>query len=150
VAVRGKRFELTASVDRDGTMRAEGGAPVQTPAGWTPDHLLLAAVARCSLGSLRYHARRAGLSLEGAGEAHGTIARREEDGRHALVEVTVALDVRLDPPPAGQALQDLLAKAERDCFVGASLRAAPSYAWTVNGVAVGGAARRETTTEEAA
>ena len=28
---------------------------------------------------------------------------------------------------------DLIAKAERDCFVGASLVAKPSYRWIVNG-----------------
>lgn len=148
MAIRSKRFELTASVDREGCMRAEGGGPIRTPEGWTPDHLLLAAVARCSLGSLRHHARRAGLAVQGAGEAHGTIARRQEDGRYALVEVTVALDVQLDPPPDPQALGDLLARAERDCFAGASLRTAPTYAWTVNGVAIDGGRRQ--TAEEAA
>ena len=34
------------------------------------------------------------------------------------------------------ALAELLAKAERDCFVGASLTAKPSYRWTVNGAAL--------------
>ena len=32
-----------------------------------------------------------------------------------------------------QARGELLAKAERDCFVGASLTTAPTYHWTVNG-----------------
>lgn len=140
MTVRSKRFELTASVDAEGLMRAEGGAPVEASGPWSADHLVLAALARCSLGSLRYHARREGLDMSGSGEAHGTVARRDEDGRFALVDVSVALDVRLDPAPDETALADLLAKAERDCFVGASLRAQPRYAWTVNGVARAGSA----------
>jgi organic hydroperoxide reductase OsmC/OhrA len=151
VAVRSKRLEFTASVDRAGTMRAEGAAPLHTGEGWTPDHLMLAAVARCSLGSLGHHARRAGLALEGSGGARGVVARREEDGRYALVEVTLDLEVELDPAPQGDALMDLLAKAERDCFVGASLRARPRYAWTVNGVRLdAGGAPAVTSAQEAA
>jgi hypothetical protein len=30
-------------------------------------------------------------------------------------------------------VRDLIAKGERDCFVGASLTAKPTYRWTVNG-----------------
>jgi organic hydroperoxide reductase OsmC/OhrA len=135
MSVRTKRFDLTASVAADGTMRAEGDAPVEAPEPWSADHLVLAALARCSLGSLRYHARRGGMEMSGSGEAHGLVTRRDEDGRFAIVEVDLALDVRLDPAPDEAALADLLARAERDCFVGASLRATPRYAWTVNGAA---------------
>ena len=133
MAMRSKRFEFTVSLDAAGTMRAEGDAPLSPPTGWTSDHLLLAALVRCSLGSLRYHARRAGLALEGSGYAHGVVAQRQGDGRFALVTVEVELEVDLDPAPDPDALRELLAKAERDCFVGASLTAPPSYAWTVNG-----------------
>jgi hypothetical protein len=44
--------------------------------------------------------------------------------------------VRLDPAPSPEALRELLGKAERDCFVGASLRARPVYRWTVDGADV--------------
>jgi organic hydroperoxide reductase OsmC/OhrA len=128
-----KRFQYTASLDAAGTMYAEGGAPVTTPEAWTPDHLVLAAVVRCSLGGLRYHARRAGHALEGSGRARGVVTRRHDDGRFAFVAVEVDLEVRLDPAPDPEALRSLIASAERDCFVGASLTAAPSYSWTVNG-----------------
>jgi organic hydroperoxide reductase OsmC/OhrA len=134
-----KRFEYTTSLAAAGTLYAEDAAPLDTPEGWTSDHLVLAAVVRCSLGSLRYHARRAGLALEGSGRAHGVVTRRESDERFAFVAVEVDLDVRLDPAPDPGALRDLLAKAERDCFVGASLTAAPRYSWTVNGSRVAGA-----------
>ena len=145
-----KRFEYTASLDAGGTMRAEGGAPLDTPEGWTPDHLLLAAVVRCTLGSLRHHARRAGLALEGAGRARGVVARRERDGRFAFVAVEVELEVELDPPPGQEALRELVARAERDCFVGASLTAPPRYAWTVNGSRLGRGAGEPTAGEAAA
>ncbi|HSI30088.1 MAG TPA: OsmC family protein [Miltoncostaeaceae bacterium] len=133
MAMRSKRLEFTVSLDAAGTMRADGDAPLSPPAGWTSDHLLLAALVRCSLSSLRYHARRAGLALEGSGSAHGVFAQRQSDGRFALVTVEVELEVDLDPALDPDALRELLAKAERDCFVGASLTAPPSYAWTVNG-----------------
>ena len=133
MAMRSKRFEYTVSLDAAGTMRAEGDAPLSPPTGWTSDHLLLAALVRCSLSSLRYHARRAGLALEGSGSAHGVFTQRQGDGRFALVTVEVELEVDLDPAPDPDALRELLARAERDCFVGASLTAPPSYAWTVNG-----------------
>jgi hypothetical protein len=46
------------------------------------------------------------------------------------VEIEVDLEVRLSPQPGGSELAELLAKAERDCFIGASLTAKPTYRWT--------------------
>ena len=43
----------------------------------------------------------------------------------------LAVEIVPEPEPAG--LADLLALAERDCFVGSSLTAKPSYRWVVNG-----------------
>jgi organic hydroperoxide reductase OsmC/OhrA len=136
VPIRAKRFDLVAAIDRDGRLTAEGTDPVETGPAWSADHLVLAALARCTLSSLRYHARRAGLTMAGEGRAEGLIARREEDGRFALVEVRCELQVDLEPLPAEPELGALLMKAERDCFVGASLRAAPRYSWRVNGRSV--------------
>lgn len=135
MGIRSKRFDYRVAVDAEGTMRAEDGGPVRTPDGWTADHLVMAALVRCALGSLRHHADRAGLAMEGRGEAHGVVGRRGSDGRFALVEVAAALDVRLDPEPAPAQVAELLAAAERGCFVGASLTARPTYSWTVNGAA---------------
>ena len=42
-------------------------------------------------------------------------------------------DVEVDPAPAGEELEALLTKAERDCFVSASLSTATRYSWRVNG-----------------
>ena len=41
--------------------------------------------------------------------------------------------VELEPEPEPGGLTGLLALAERDCFVGSSLTAKPTYRWTVNG-----------------
>jgi hypothetical protein len=51
----------------------------------------------------------------------------------AFVEIDVDLDLELEPLPRPEELQELLALAERDCFVGASLRPHPTYRWRVNG-----------------
>jgi hypothetical protein len=59
------------------------------------------------------------------------VTQRDTDGRYAFVRVRVELDVTLEPRPAN--VRELLSKAERDCFVGASLTAKPRYRWTVDG-----------------
>jgi organic hydroperoxide reductase OsmC/OhrA len=135
VVVAVKPKELRYAIDLDGaSLRTEDGTPLDAPAEWTPEHLLLAALTRCSLASLGFHAVRAGLRLSNErGSANAVVTRREEDGRYAVVEATLSLDVELEPQPGPDELAELLGKAERDCFVGASLRVGPSYRWVVNG-----------------
>ena len=132
---RARVFDYGITLDRDGAARSDkGGSPLPREEGWSPEHLLLAALARCLLTSLAYHAQRGGLTAEGGAAARGRITRREGDGRYAFVEIDTELDVTLDPQPAD--VRELIARAERDCFVSASLNLTPSYAWTVNGVEV--------------
>jgi organic hydroperoxide reductase OsmC/OhrA len=125
---RAKVLEFAASVDRDGGIDALGES-IRPPEDWAPEHLVLAGLVSCSLTSLRYHARRAGIEVTASGEASGTVTKREEDGRFAFVEIECRLDVELTPAPDD--LPALLANAERDCFVGASLTPSPNYVWTV-------------------
>ena len=129
-ATQAKVFEYAVEVDRAGRMIVPGGAQVERPEGWSPDHLLLAALVRCSIDSLAYHARRAGHEAAAAGSGQGTITRRESDGRYAFVSIEVSLDVQLTPRSDDTA--ELIAKAERDCFVGASLTIKPEYTWRVS------------------
>jgi organic hydroperoxide reductase OsmC/OhrA len=136
---RPKRFEYAVEVDDDGTMRADGTAATSPEEAWSPDHLLLAALVRCVLTSLEYHARRSGIESRGAGSAHGTVTKRESDERFAFVEIEADLRAWLSPRPDEAELQELLAKAERDCFVGASLTVVPTYRWSVNAEATGSA-----------
>ncbi len=117
-----------------GRPSALGGEPApRARRTWTPEHLLLAALCRCILTSFRYHAGRAGHEPASSASAHGVVTRREEDGRFAFVEIRVDLDVTLDPLPPQRRVRALIAKGERDCFVGASLTVEPDYHWTVNG-----------------
>jgi organic hydroperoxide reductase OsmC/OhrA len=130
VAPAPKQSEFAVAVDRDGRVAAERGAPIHFGHEWTAEHLLLAALARCTLAALAYHARKDDLWLQASATAHGTVSRRE-DGSWAFTELACAIDARLDPAPDDPA--DLLGRAERGCFVGASLDPQPSYRWTVNG-----------------
>ena len=132
MAAQAKTFSYEVSLDRDGTVwSGESGTPIPSEEGWTPEHLLLAGLARCTLTSLDYHARRVGVESGGGAGASGEVTQRTTDGRYAFVRVRVDLDVTLEPAPGN--VRELLSKAERDCFVGASLTAKPRYRWTVNG-----------------
>ena len=128
-----KEFRYQVTLEDGGRMLAEGEDALEPPAAWRPDHLLVAALLRCSLQSLAYHAKRAGISSSGRGEGRATVTKRREDGRYAVVELTAELEAALEPDPGERAASELLAKAERDCFVGASLSVGPVYEWTVNG-----------------
>jgi organic hydroperoxide reductase OsmC/OhrA len=135
VSARARRFSYEVSLDGDWAARSSrGGTPIRNEEeAWTPEHLVLAGLCRCILTSFRYHARRAGLEPATSADAEGAVTRRDEDGRFAFVEIRVGLDVLLDPAPASDELRALVAKGERDCFVGASLTVRPDYHWTVNG-----------------
>jgi organic hydroperoxide reductase OsmC/OhrA len=132
VAARAKRFEYAIAVDRAGRISARG-EPVELDDSWSPDHLLLAALALCTIQSLCYHARRAAIDVSAEASALGVVTKRDEDGRYALVDVECALDVELDPEPEGADLSELIGEAERDCFVGASLTVEPRYRWRIGG-----------------
>jgi uncharacterized OsmC-like protein len=125
--------DLTAA----GGLTDENGVGLDVPAGWTPEHLLLAALLRCSVKSLRHHAERVGVDVRSASASGRTlVTRRETDDRYALVDTEADLTVEIAPEPDSAALTELLALAERDCFVGSSLTAKPRYRWVVNGRAV--------------
>ena len=131
-----RRFEYAASLDREGRLRAGDGPTLEPGEEWSAEHLVLAGLMRCTLTSLAFHAERRSISVRGGAVAEAVVTKREEDGRYAVVEVECGLDVELEPLPEGEALEELLALAERDCFVGASLTAPPRYEWRVNGEVV--------------
>jgi len=131
VAKTAKEFRYEIAQDRAGRVTAGGQAPLDLDEAWTPEHLVLAGLVRCTLQSLRFHANRAGVDFLAEASASGRVTKRESDGRYAFVELEVSVDLELEPEPAE--LGELLAKAERDCFVGASLTPKPVYRWRVNG-----------------
>ena len=112
-------------------MISDEGETVALSEAWTPEELVLVGLGRCTLASLRYHALRAGLDVVGNASARGVVTKRDRDGRYAFTELDVEVDVELDPAPGD--LTELLAKAERDCFISASLTPKTRYRWRVNG-----------------
>ena len=137
MAGKAKKFRYAIGLDPTGRVTADGQSPLELDAAWTPEHLVLAGLVRCTLQSLRFHAAPQEIDFVADGSAAAVITRREDDGRYGFVEIDVKLDLELDPVPPGEELAALLAKAERDCFVGASLKPSPSYSWRVNGKEVG-------------
>jgi organic hydroperoxide reductase OsmC/OhrA len=137
VPVRPRVLEFDVTVDRAGDARsALGGSPLPHEVEWWAEHLVLVGLVRCTLASMDYSARHAGLNSKGVGSAHGTVTKREDDGLYAFVDIETTLEVDIAPAPDVSALQELVARAERGCFVSNSLTARPRHRWVVNGVDV--------------
>jgi len=137
VAVRAKELRYAIGLTTGGELTDEDGVALEVPAEWSPEHLLLAGLVRCSVKSLRFHAERKSVELRSAsGSSRTLVTKRETDDRYALVETEVELALDLEPEPEPDSLAELLQLAERDCFIGSSLTAKPSYRWIVNGRAV--------------
>jgi organic hydroperoxide reductase OsmC/OhrA len=132
MAVKAREFRYAIGLDRAGRLSADGRALLELDAAWTPEHLLLAALVRCTLQSLRFHAGEAA-DFTATASATGMVTKREDGDRYTFVEIDVELDLEMEPVPPGDELAALLAKAERDCFIGASLKVSPRYSWRVNG-----------------
>ena len=133
MATKSKEFRYAVDLRDGGSLRTEDGTALEAEPAWSPEHLLLAGLVRCSLKSLTHHAKRARIAVEHAhGTARGRVAKRESDDRYAIVEIEVDLEVRLSPQPGENELAELLAKAERDCFIGSSLTVKPTYRWTTS------------------
>ena len=127
------QFEYHVELSTDGQALAEHGSPVPRDLTWSPEHLLLESLLRCSVQSLAFHADRAGIAVSASGKASSVVQRPRAEQRMRMADVTCELDVALDPLPGPADVAQLLADAEHDCFVGASLKPATSYRWHVNG-----------------
>ena len=130
MAPTAKVLEYAVELDNAGRMTIPGGGQFVPPEGWSADHLLLAALVRCSIDSFAYHARRAGSEVTASGDAQGKITKSGEDGRYRFIEIGVRINAQLTPRVSEA--EELIAKAERDCFVGASLTIKPEYVWHVS------------------
>lgn len=131
-----KEFRYSIALDRAGRVTADGQAQLDLDPAWKPEHLVLAGLVRCTLQSLRFHAVRSELDFVAAASADALVTRPAPGERYAFVEIDVEIDLRVEPVPPPDALRELLTLAERDCFVGASLRPHPNYRWSVNGEAL--------------
>jgi organic hydroperoxide reductase OsmC/OhrA len=132
LTVRAKHFEYWITLDEGGKVSADG-RPIDLGEEVGAEHLLLSALARCSMSSLAYFARQKGLEAHGSAFASGTVTRRDEDDRYGFTNIECRMEVQLDGELADNELKPLLESAEWGCFVGASLRPAPRYKWRVNG-----------------
>jgi uncharacterized OsmC-like protein len=134
VTVGAKELRYAVDLSASDELTEEHGVALDPPTEWSPEHLLLAALVRCSLKSLRHHAKSKGVEVRSASAGGRTlVTKRETDGRYALIETRVELTVEIAPEPEPDELAELRALAERDCFIGSSLTAEPSYRWVVNG-----------------
>ena len=127
-----KELRYAVSLSPDGRFQAEDGTDLDVADSWTAEHLMLAALIRCAIESLRYSARKAGANVtEASGSGRALVRKRDSDGRYAVVRADVTLDVAFDPKPERPVLADVLSWAERGCFIGSSLTAKPLYHWNV-------------------
>ena len=134
MVVKPRVLEFDVNVDRKRASRSGlGGSALGHEDEWWPEHFVLAALVRCTLASMDYSARRAGFDVAGQGRAHGTVTKRERDGLYAFVDIESRLEIELDPPPERDVAAELIAKAERGCFVSNSLETKPRHHWTING-----------------
>ena len=131
--MKAREFRYAIALDRAGRVTADGQAELDLDPAWTPEHLVLAGLTRCTVQSLRFHAARAEVDFVVSANASALVTRPAPDERYAFVEIDVDLELEVEPLPPPDELQELLALAERDCFVGASLRPHPRYRWRVNG-----------------
>ena len=60
MATGAKEFRYAVALDRTGRVTADGHSPLDLDPPWTPEHLVLAGLVRCTLQSLRFHSDRAG------------------------------------------------------------------------------------------
>ena len=132
MAVRAKHFDYWISLDERGGLIVDGD-PATIGGDVSAEHLLLTALARCSISSLEHFARQKDVEVSASAYASGTVTRREDQERYGFVSIECKLDVQLTGELADEDLRDLLASAEWGCFIGASLDPAPKYSWRVNG-----------------
>ncbi len=132
MALRAKHFDYWISLDERGGLSADGH-PATIEGDVSAEHLLLAALARCSISSLEHFAQQKDVEVSASAYASGTVTRREEQERYGFVSFECKLDVQLTGELADDELRSLLQSAEWGCFIGASLDPAPKYSWRVNG-----------------
>src|SRR5438876_9180131 len=108
MTVAAKEFRYTLELDRTCRVTADGSSPLDLDAAWTPEHLVLAGLVRCTLQSLRFHAEPLGIDFVANASSTAMVTRRPEDSRYAFVEIDVELELELEPVPPSEQLAALL------------------------------------------
>ena len=132
VAWDGRRASTLTTAGRPSIL---SGPPADFPDGeadrWSPEHLLLAGLASCTMISFLAHAEHKGVEVaDYSAEIGGTVMRRVEDGRYAFVHIHQRPRVTVAAGQAEQA-RELIGKAERDCFISASVTAEVQNDWEI-------------------
>lgn len=122
---------IAAAVDESGQLFADGGHAFSPEPAWTPEHLLLAAIARRAVASLRRQAASTGHEVRGRATASADLG--SPAGAPSLDAARVGLDVEIAPAPDPEALITLIRAAERDTVWAIPLARPIRFAWRVNG-----------------
>src|SRR5262245_38321827 len=104
VTVRPKLRHYAIAVARDGEPTQEEGDALTWTGRWTPEHLVLAALARCTIIALGYHARRESLTVEAEATVNGVVGPRD-DGSWGFLEIDCTIDTTIDPAPSADRVQ---------------------------------------------
>lgn len=143
--VRPKEFHFPLTVEWRGgrrvAARIEGKAPIEIapppvfrgtdPATWSPEDLLVAAVASCLAVTFTGLAERAGLDCSRLAVAADGVCGMRRDGRFGFTRI--ALRLELDAPGDAARARELAEQAEASCLVAASLDLPVETAVVVNG-----------------
>ena len=133
MAVRAKHFDYWISLDERGELTADGD-PVTIEGDISAEHLLLTALARCSISSLEHFARQKDVEISRLGilVRDGDPPRRTRSATDSSASSASSTSGSAASLPT-TSLRNLLESAEWGCFIGASLDPAPKYSWRVNG-----------------
>ena len=77
MAGKAKEFRYAVGLDRTGRVTADGHSPLDLDAAWTPEHLVLTGLVRCTLQSLHFHADPLGIDFVANASVHGRCGRSE-------------------------------------------------------------------------
>ena len=135
MGVSAKRVRVRVLSTDGGVLIAEGEGAIDPPEVWKADHLLSrrSRAAQCRACATTQNAPASTCSERGDGRASSRSARTTDatpSSRSSRPTRSSSSRTRA----TSQRLNRL--KAERDCFVGASLTVEPEYRWRVNGRAV--------------
>lgn len=124
--------DINWSAARSGRLSSDGlpgldvSAPLEfhgEPGQWTPEHLLVAAVSSCLMTTYMAIAEMNHLNVESYhARAFGRLERIPGEG-YRFTEIVLTPEIGVDRDDVEKALK-VMAKAEKNCFISNSLRAA--------------------------
>jgi organic hydroperoxide reductase OsmC/OhrA len=115
------------------TVGPPGDFPGGGDADWSPEHLFLASVQSCTMLSFLAHCAHRAIGVRAyRSSAHGEVSRGEDGGRYAFQRVMMSVMARVEDGRVDDA-RALTDRAERDCFISASITAEVDTDWRIIG-----------------